>query len=406
MSRFPKLTETFVLYEMLALDALGIRVEVFPLLRGPRGAVQPGAERWVEHAHYHPFLSLSILRAQWHYLRRRPRGYLRTLREVMSGTWGNVNRFFGALAIFPKSVRFAYEVERQGVTHVHAHFVNHPTVAALIVHRLTGVPFSFTAHGSDLHRETRMVDEKVRASAFAVTVSEYNKEFMLAASGEDLRSKIHVIHCGIDLDVFRPARPCGNAAFQIVCVASFEEVKGHRYLVEACRILRDRGLAFECHLVGEGPLRREIESRIERTGLGGRIRLHGGQPRPEVVRLLSRVDAAVLASHFTRQGKREGIPVALMEAMATGLPVVATRISGIPELVTCDHNGILVPPEDAGALADALHRLAADPALRTRLGGAARRTIAQHFDLHANAGHLAHLFLANALPIPIEPQQT
>lgn len=393
VSRFPKLTETFVLYEMLALEASGAAVELFPLLRERQPVAHPEAQAWVRRAHFHPFVSLPILRAQLHFLRRAPGRYVGTLREALRGTWGSANFFLGALAYFPKAVRFAYEMQHRGVTHVHAHFCNHPALVALIIHRLTGIPFSFTAHGSDLHVERRMLGAKVDAAAFAVTVSEFNKRVMTDTCGEAAEAKIRVIRCGVDVEAFTaPAAPCAGGALRLVCVGSFEEVKGHRHLIDACALLRGRGVDFVCDLIGEGPLRREMEQRIARLGLGDRVRVLGGKPRPEVIRMLREAHVAVLASQPTVEGKREGIPVALMEAMASGLPAVSTRLSGIPELVDDGRTGLLVPPADAAALADAIERLARDPELRRRMGAAGRDTVTRTFNLRTNTAQLLESF--------------
>ncbi len=394
MSRFPKLSETFVLNELVTCAAQGVPVEVYPLLRERQAAGHPEVEEWVRRAHFHPFLSAAILRANAAWLREQPGAYVRLLWEVLRKTWGSPNFFVGALGIFPKTAMVARRMREQGVTHVHAHFANHPALAAFIVHRLTGIPFSFTAHGSDLHVDRRMLDTKVAASAFTVTVSEFNREVIVRECGEQVRSKVHVVHCGVDPDVFVPGRRSESRGdrFQLVCVASFEAVKGHRFLIEACGLLKARGVPFDCHLVGEGPLRADVERRVALAGLGREIHLHGGLPRPAVAALLSRADAAVLASHPTPRGKREGIPVALMEAMAAGLPVVATAISGIPELVQAGLTGFLVPSGEPVALADAFARLAADPTLRARMGSAGRARVTRLFNLRTNTLHLLELF--------------
>jgi glycosyltransferase involved in cell wall biosynthesis len=395
VSRFPKLTETFVLYELIALEAMGVAVELYPLLRERQRVSHPEAERWTRRAHFHPFVSWPIARAQLHFLRRAPGTYLGLLWEVLRRTWGSANFFVGALGCFPKAVRFAYEMERAGVTHVHAHFCSHPAVAAFVIHRLTGIPYSFTAHGSDLHVERRMLDAKVAAAAFAVTISRFNRRVMLDTCGEAAGARIHVVHCGVDLEAFAepPAeRAPGDGPLRILCVASFEEVKGHRHLLDACALLRDRGIAFVCELVGEGPLRREMEERIAQLRLDGHVRVLGGRPRPEVIALYREAELAVLASQPTREGKREGIPVVLMEAMASGLPVVSSRLSGIPELVEDGETGLLVPPADAATLAGALERLARDPALRRRMGAAGRRKVEREFDLRVNTATLLELF--------------
>jgi glycosyltransferase involved in cell wall biosynthesis len=395
MSRFPKLTETFILYEILALENLGIQVAIYPLLRERQPAIHPGAQRLVEQAHFLPFLSLPILRAQWHFLQRRTVDYFRLWWEVMRGNWGSLRLSVGALAIFPKAVYFAYKMSRQGITHIHAHFATHPAVAALIVHRLTGIPFSFTVHGSDLHVDRRMLKEKVEAAAFARTISVYNKEVMVKECGEGLRGRIHVIHCGIDPTVFARGRKKKPAErFQILCLASFEEVKGHRHLIEACRLLRERGVDFACHLVGDGPLRGAIEAQIAEAGLQEHTHVHGGRPRPAVVRMLAEADVAALASVPTKEGKREGIPVSLMEAMASSLPVVASDLSGIPELVESGCTGLLVPPENAAALADALQLLEQNKEMGSRMGEAGRERVVRAFNLQTNTQALLQRILA------------
>jgi len=403
MSRFPKLSETFVLNEIAQIDAAGIKVELFPLLRERQKIAHPEARAWTEKAHFHPFISREIIGANLSSLRSQPRDYLGVLAEVLRGAWGSANFLAGAIGIFPKCVLYARRMQDLGVTHIHAHFATHPTVAALIIHRLTGIPFSFTAHGSDLHVERRMLDRKVAAADFAIAVSDYNREVMVAECSEAVRRKIHVIHCGTDVDLFFPAsRDFGDAGFELVCVASLEEVKGHRFLLEACRLLLDRDIDFRCHLVGDGPLQNDIAIRINRLGLGGRVLLHGARPRREVAELLAKADAAVLASHPTRSGKREGIPVALMEAMAAGLPVVASNISGIPELVTDEVTGLLVPSGDPGALAGALERMAREETLRTRMGSAGRTAVLHDYDLRKNAAALAALF-TRPISVPKTP---
>ncbi len=203
MSRFPKLTETFILYEMLAMEKEGVQVEVYPLLREQTEVMHPEAIPFVETAHFQPFFSLEILRANLHFLRRNPRAYLGTLWSVLSNNWGSYRFFTGVLGIFPKTVLFARQMELEDVNHVHAHFASHPAAAGFIIHRLTGIPYSFTAHGSDLHRDKHMLREKVAGSAFVAAISAYNKELIVAECQGKYRDKVAVIHCGVDTNVFQ-----------------------------------------------------------------------------------------------------------------------------------------------------------------------------------------------------------
>lgn len=398
MSRFPKLTETFILYEMEAMEEAGITVELFPLLREKQQVQHSEVEKYLKKAHFHPFFSLKIARANLHYLFRKPLTYLKVIGEVFGGTFGSLNFFFGALGIFPKSVCFAYEMERLKVDHVHAHFATHPAVAGLIIYRLAGIPFSFTGHGSDVHVERRMLDKKVKACAAAITVSEFNKTVMVESCGEQLRDKIHVVHCGVDVSLFDcHPKAAGNGYFQILCVASYEEVKGHKYLVEACKVLKERGIDFTCHLVGYGPLRQKVEKQIAALQLGNYFKIHGGLPRSEVLKLYQEADMCILPSVPTRSGKKEGIPVVLMEAMSSCLPVVSSRLSGIPELVQDGVSGFLTEPGDVEGIANVLQRLHEHPELRSAMGKAGRAFIRENFDLKRNALKLITLIQKTAV---------
>lgn len=393
MSRFPKLTETFVLYEILAMERQGALVEIYPLLREHQPVAHPEAEALVRRAHFSPFLSAPIVAANLYFAVRRPGAYFGALRQSIGGTWRSANLLKGALGIFPKSVWFARRMQRTGVQHVHAHFATHPALAAWIVHRLTNIPFSFTAHGSDLHVRRRMLDRKVDGAAFVVAISSFNRDVIVGTCGPGVADKVRVIHCGVDPDVFAPrgARRTPGP-FRIVCVASFEEVKGHEYLLDACRTLAGQGLDFTCDLVGDGPRRTAIESRIAAHGLQDRVHVRGPQPRDRVREFLRQADAAVLTSVPTAEGKKEGIPVVLMEAMAAGLPVVASRLSGIPELVRHGETGLLAEPRDVPAIAAALTALAQDPVQAARMGAAGRELVLEQFHQERNAAVLLQCF--------------
>jgi colanic acid/amylovoran biosynthesis glycosyltransferase len=397
MSRFPKLTETFILYEILALERQGIEVELYPLLREPERVLHPEAVSLVERARYLPFLSWAILGSQLHFLRRRPRAYLGALGSLVAGTWGSFNYFFGGLAIFPKVVHAARLMVENGIGHVHCHFSNHPATAGFVIRRLTETPYSFTAHGSDLHRDRRMLCRKVAEADTVVAISDYNRGVILHECGGRWGEKVVVLHSGVDTEFFRPvARDGARSPFTVLCVGSFEEVKGQTHLIEACRRLVESGLDVVCQLIGDGPLRAELERQIDAAGVGSRIRLMGRRTRDEVAAALGDADVLVAPSVPTARGDREGIPVVLMEAMASGLPVVASSLSGIPELVVDGETGLLTSPGDPAALADALRTLHDDPALRRRLGAAGSELVRAEFDVARNAAALARHFAAAA----------
>lgn len=396
MSRFPKLTETFILYEMLAVERRGVAVEVYPLQRERTRTMHPEAVPFVARAHFAPFLSPGVLGAQLRFLVRQPRAYLGALLVWLRATLGSVRYLAGALVFFPKAVWFAERMQAAGVTHVHAHFASHPAAAALVIRRLTGIPYSFTAHGSDLHRDRHMLREKVAEADFVVAISDYNRNVIVAECGERAAAKTIVLHCGVDTAVFEPGRcgPRSTGRLRILCTGTLHEVKGQTFLIEACRLLAARGVDFECALVGDGPDRQRLGEQVDRAGLAERVAFLGRRTRADVVRLLGEADVLVAPSVPSRDGRREGIPVAIMEGAACGLPVVASRLSGIPELVEDGKQGCLVPPGDAPALADALERLQRDPELRLALGREGRAKVLSEFDLDTNAASLAQRFRA------------
>jgi glycosyltransferase involved in cell wall biosynthesis len=290
-----------------------------------------------------------------------------------------------------KAALVARRLEAMGVGHVHAHWATHPALAAWTVRALTGLPYSFTAHAHDLYVDRAMLREKVRDAAFVVTISEFNRRLLEEVCGPDARGKVHVVRCGVDLRAFAPAPRRAPPVPTFACVASLRPYKGHAVLLEAAALLRARGLALRVLLVGDGPLRGDLEARVARLGIGDTVTFRGALAHEEIPEILASATAAVLPSVTQADGQMEGIPVALMEAMAAGVPVVSTRLSGIPELVRDGEGGLLVPERDPEALAAAMARLAADPALAARLAAGARRVVERDFDRARNVARLEAL---------------
>jgi len=396
MSRFPKHTETFVLNEILEVQGHGVDVSIYPLLREHDSVLQPGAAELVDRAHYQPFLAWSFVRSHARFLRRRPRAYLSSLVHLVRDNIGKPRFLAAGLVLFPKIVHAAAQIGSRGIDHVHCHFARHPALAGLIISRLTGIPYSFTAHGSDVHVDRRMLCRKLAEARFAITISEFNRAVIEADCGAVPRSKLATLHVGVDTGIFSPDRD-GRATsatepLRVVCVGTLHEVKGQVHLIEACALLRDRGVGVSCRLVGRGPDEPMLRRTIERLGLKDIVTLVGALARDGIIDELRHADVLVAPSVVSARGQREGIPVVLMEAMSCGLPVVASRLSGIPELVEHEDNGLLVTPARPDELADALARLAHDGELRQRLGNEGRSTIEREFDLRKNVERLVAMF--------------
>jgi len=393
MSRFPKITETFILIEMLELERQGVRVEIFPLIREREPVQHADAQRMVERAHFCRLFSRSVLDAQIYWLLRRPRAYLRAWWHAVRGNLESPKFLSRALVVVPKAAYAARRMVELDVDHLHAHYATHPALLAYVVHLLTGIPYSFTVHAHDLYVERPMLREKVAAASFVVAISEFNRRMLIDLYGATAEERVVVVHCGIDPTLFRPReRREPGELFTIACVASLAGYKGQRYLIDACDVLHQRGVPFQCLLVGEGEDRPHLEAQIRRLGLTDRVRLLGAQPRHKVSELLQQVDALALPSVVMPNGKMEGIPIALMEALAAEIPVVATAISGIPELVRDGETGLLVPERDAAALAEALLRLYTDRDLGRRLASAGRQLVLREFNLEHSVAQLRALF--------------
>ncbi len=211
-----------------------------------------------------------------------------------------------------------------------------------------------------------------------------------------LGSKINVVRCGVDTAVFTPSPASENGRspsdpLRLIVIGQLEEKKGHRYLIEACKLLAERNVNFTCTLIGSGPLHAALQTQINDYNLDARVTLAGYKTRSEVQQLLATADVMVMPSIRLPNGKQEGIPVALMEGLAMQKAAIATDISGIPELIIDGETGLLVPERSAEALAEAIEILAQNPALSNQLGQAGRLFVAQHFDLRQNAQQLYKL---------------
>ena len=275
---------------------------------------------------------------------------------------------------------------------IHAHWATYPSTAALALGRVTGKPFGFTCHAHDIFVHDHLLREKIESSAVPVTISRYNVEWLTEHVTARARERLNVIHCGVDLGNL-PFRDGGREQDLIVTVGRLDPIKGFDVLLDALGELKRRGRRFRCQVIGDGPLRGTLQAGIDRQGLSTGVELLGARPQAEVRQALGRASIFTLPSRIAPGGDRDGIPVSLMEAMAAGAPVVSTRVSGIPELVEDQSEGLLVPPQDPRALADALARLLDDGALRRRLALAARAKIVRDFDAAGEASKLLELFV-------------
>jgi colanic acid/amylovoran biosynthesis glycosyltransferase len=399
VSRFPLITETFILREIIEMERQGQPVVLVPLLRERPALVHREAEPWVRRALYTPFVSVPILRAHIRMLGRRPRRFLYTVWRIATGTIASPNFLVRSLALFPKAVFLADRLERDGVRHVHAHYATHPATVALIMSSLTEMTFSVTVHAHDIFVRRALLRWKLEAAVFVRSISQFNRDFLAARVPGDLVRRIHVVHVGIDPDTYAAAGaerpgPAGDgpvAKPRILCVASLQPYKGLPVLLDACRLLRQSGIEFTCTVVGDGPMRPALEAQIRRLELTDLVVLAGARPQDEVAALMGTASVVVMPSVIAQDGQMEGIPVAVMEAMASRLPVIASSLSGIPEAVEHGETGLLVQPGCASELAVAIGQVLANPDASRRMGESARGVIEREFRLEPCVGALLRL---------------
>ena len=394
---FPCYSETFVLREMRALAARGAELTILSLRAFSERIMDEDARPLLPRTVYSPYLfSRALVRANLSFFISSPRRYLGTMAFLAASLWRSPVAFLKTAALFPKSVLFARVLRARGVRHVHAHFANYPATAALVISRLSGIPFTVTAHAHDIFQGQRLLSVVIGEARRVFAISEYNRRFILDRCGAESAVRVEVLHCGLDLARL-PQREGGGAGGRtVLAVGRLMAIKGFDTLIRAAAVLRARGVAFRCLIVGDGPDRGGLEALIDRLGLRDCVSMEGERTPQEVLAMMARARVFALPSRPAgkRSGVMDGIPVSLMEAMAIGVPAVSCPVSGIPELVEDGRTGLLIPPNDPEALAGALGRLLADDRLVSRLVAAARERVVREFDIARVADRLLELFAA------------
>ncbi len=391
IERFPANTLNFVYNEIRVLEEAGFEIEIWSLL--PHEYCPEEARPYLERTRtLRPVPAGRLIASTLHYLFRRPLALLNLLLRVpFDNDSEKLNKGIKGVAHMIHGIAFARAIKGRPA-HVHAHFAYKAATAALAAAKLNGQSFSFTAHGSaTVHEPSRFsLRSKVRAADFIVAVSDYNKKVMMRLCPEIDDSKILVNRTGILLDDFphkeRTARREGP--FRLLCTASLYAIKNHEGLIAACGILAERGIGFRLDLVGKDQDGRHalLEKMAGDLGIADRVHFLGLLDHGEIAGLLAEADLFVLTSHS------EGIPVAVMEAMAGGTPVLAPRVTGLPELVTENTSGWLVDSSSPEAIADAMEFALTHPEARESAARAARKVVEAEYDMVANARKLAEIF--------------
>ncbi len=414
--RFPQLTDTYVHREVGALRQSGLDVEVFADDRDADEILDAEARSFVADTHY--LLPLDGERSRSYRQRALHRdrlGALNAFAYTALHRYGAHKRPREDLRIFRHALALAGNVLECGITHLHSPWANLSAFIALLAARMAGVPYSVQARAStDLYRaRSRSALAEIFAHAkFIVTSSEFNRAF-IETTVPDLSVPIAVVYEGVDPARFvpRPTRATPGDPLRILSVGRLIEEKGFEFLLRALAVLRERGCAFRCVIVGGAqPAAPDgshpaLADLCHRLGLDDAVRFAGALPFDRVLREYAQADVFALPSVVARGGGRDVTPNVLIEAMAMQLPVVATKMTAIGEIVEDRRSGILVPPRNPPALAQALLELAGNAALAQELGANGRRRVEERFDIRKNARHYLDLFIGagSAPPAGYEP---
>ncbi|HXB74135.1 MAG TPA: glycosyltransferase [Candidatus Acidoferrales bacterium] len=421
---FPRLTDTFITSEIYRLERQGLRLRLY-IVKPPEESVRCETADLIEAKRFYmpATASLSAIPLfKWlalhlsdflpplrRVLRQRPAGIAKAVRAAFAQAVRARREFWAwprkvYLKEFLQAAILADQLRQsRDIVHIHAHYCHGATTIAWLASLMTGIPFSFTAHAKDIYlpslNPAGLLRRKMDAAEFVVTCTDANREYLEQLGS---RTPVHCVYHGLSTDFTNFLKQHSGsrsapADLRILAVGRLIPKKGFDILTEACAILRQRGISFDLTIVAEsGEHEPKIRGLISEHHLEDFIHLPGPMPQSQVFEEFRRASVFCLPCRILDNGDRDGIPNVLIEAMAVGLPVITTPVSGIPELIQHGINGMLAPPEDPCELANALQRLQEDPDLAARLGRNAQRTIAQRFDGEIFAAELADLFRKRA----------
>lgn len=392
---YPRISESFISAEILLLESLGIPIEIYSL-RQPREDFSHDYVKQIKApVTYLPEYVLpnwkSLLRSNAALWKRLGAHYFNCLTEALGRT---IER--RKPATFRHFLQAGYLVQMRllnsTVTHIHAHFCHTPTSVALFASRLTGLPFSFTAHAKDIYTsEPDQLRRKIAMARFAVTCTEYNARYLAGLTNG--KTPIHTVYHGIDLQYFAfGASPPPPPPYRILTIGRMVPKKGYDVLLAALKLIDAAGLDFEWVQIGSGDIEEEIRAMVQDLGLSRRAHMLGSLPREKVIGHYRQAHCFALPCKVAANGDRDGIPNVLVEAMAVGTPVISTRVSAIPELVEDGLTGTLVEPADPAALARAIVDVLLNPARRREQVKRARAKVERDFDNRRNVARLDQLF--------------
>lgn len=394
---FPIISETFILQEILELKKRGLNIMIFAregVSDIPYNSLShPESRRLVEETCYlNPYA--IVKKKKWlHFLTflKHPVRYLRTFYfSYLEG-----GETFIAFKSAPLYIR---EMKNRNIQHIHAHFARRACTFSMLISMITGIPYSFTAHAHDIYVSDSMdISNHIRAAEFVITCTAHNQSYLLEKYGSQADGKIKRNYHGVDTHLLKPAGERivkgKEYGMSILSVGRLVEKKGFPYLIQALSQLKKvLNEPFTLNIIGDGPEKDYLCQMVKECDMSDHIFLRGPRPFEEIRRFYEEADFFVLPCIIARDGDQDGIPNVILEAMSAGLPVIATNLSGIPEVITNGVDGFLVPPRDSHSLADSIKRLSQDRGLRDAMGRNARKKMEERFNKDQHIDELMAYF--------------
>jgi glycosyltransferase involved in cell wall biosynthesis len=384
--RFPSFGQTFCYREVAELDRQNVAPSIFAIRNPKEEPPQDWHTRIVERVHYLPEekeLLEDVRRAKKH-------GKLSADIVAALDEWDRRTDF---LRLY-QAVYVGLRLQTMGINHVHAHFAGMAARTAFWINKFFSITFSFTAHANDIFSPRQFeigLDKLVDSARVIITETDYAARF-LRERFSHRTDRIHRIYNGLDLSEFTRADFSSNPPL-IIAVGRLIRKKGFSDLIRACALLNERGKSFRCEIIGEGPLEDELRRQIDELRLENIVVLAGAKPQTRLRRRLAAANVFVLASVIDSDGGMDNLPTVIMEAMATGLPVVSTKVGGIPEMVIENETGFLVQPSDVAGMADAIETVISDSSSASRFGRSGYERARALFSIEKNARELCALLM-------------
>ena len=394
VTEFPKVTETFILRDLVSFNRQGHDIRIYHLTRFRKKEVLHDFAlptlAWVRYMPY--FFGFATLSALLKNVLTSPVALLKIAFDIICSYRKEPTWLIKSILLLPKCLAISADIQRWRAQHVHAQFATHPATAAWINHRLTKIPYSVSCHAHDIFLTQSLLNKKLGEASFVRTVSQFNKNFLQNRIAGLQNKDIEVIHVSMDMENIKPFAKTKGDEFKILYIGSLENRKGINFLIEALAKFKHCSKNWSCQLIGMGPERKKLEELVVLHGLQEKVVFKGARQFEEIITQLHLAHVVVVPSIVEKCGRTEGLPTVIIESFAYQRPVIASRVTGIPELVIDGETGLLVEPGNSNDIYHALVYMYENPDKAYCMAKKGHKRIVEEFDLNENVSRQLLLF--------------